>query len=96
MVHAEVRVANAGTPRDAWSPIVIALDAPFLRDVIGRAFGDAIDPATQRRAMLHFLSTFEPAPVASARMSPTSADWQVFGQRCTGCHAPRLFIMHRL
>lgn len=91
MVHAEVRVANAGTPRDAWTPIVVGLDAPFLRDVVGRAFGDVIDPVTQRRAMLHFFAGFDPMPVSAQTMSPTSADWRVFERRCTGCHAPRLF-----
>jgi cytochrome c551/c552 len=95
MVHAEVRVANAGSARDPWTPLVPALDAPFLDDVLhdvgGDAFGDVIDPVTQRRAMLHFFAGYAPAPVPSSTMAPTRADWGVFQARCQGCHQPRVF-----
>lgn len=91
MVHADVGVANAGTPRDPWTPLVPALDAPFLRDIVGDAFDDVIDPVTQRRALLHFFADLAPLPVPSRRMTPTSQDWERFGVRCAGCHAPRVF-----
>jgi hypothetical protein len=91
MVHAEVGVGNAGSPRGPWTPLVPALDAPFLEDVVGDAFGDVIDPVTQRRAMLHFFTGFAPAPVPSTTMTPTLADWGVFRAHCQRCHAPRVF-----
>jgi hypothetical protein len=91
MVHAEVGVANAGSPRGPWTALVPALDAPFLEDVVGDAFGDVIDPATQRRAMLHFFAGFMPEPVPSSTMTPTQADRDVFRARCQGCHQPRIF-----
>jgi len=91
MVHAEVGVANAGSPRGPWTPLVPALDAPFLEDVVGAAFGAVIDPVTQRRAMLHFFAGYAPSPVPSSTMTPTQADRAVFSARCQGCHQPRVF-----
>jgi len=93
MVHAEVNVGNANSPRSPWTSLVVSLEAPFVRDVVGDAFGDVIDPVTQRRGMLQFFADDAPRPLPEddTFLTPTAADWSVFDARCLGCHQARRF-----
>ena len=90
MVHAEVRVANANSPRGEWTALVIDLEAPFLRDVIGDDLGDVIDPLRQRQALLRFFATYAPLPAKRAAVDVTRGR-ALFEQHCQRCHQPRLF-----
>ena len=92
MVHAEVGVANANSPRSPWTPLVVDLEAPFIRDVVAD-IADVVDPLHQRRAMLRFFATFG-APREPTRhdMHPGLARGRtLFTQHCQRCHQPRVF-----
>ena len=92
MVHAEVGVANANSPRSPWTPLVVDLEAPFVRDVVA-SVADVVDPLTQRRAMLRFFATFGvPRDPTPHDVHPGVARGQrLFAQHCQRCHQARVF-----
>jgi hypothetical protein len=95
MVHAEVGVANALSPRGPWTTLYVPIDAPLLRDVVDASeIPDGVSPVLQRQAMIRAFSTTlsaAAAPSAPPPTPPTHAQWDVFSRRCMGCHQPRLF-----
>ncbi len=91
--HHEFRVAGAGSGKDPWFTLAVA-DFPWLRELGIREA--TLTPDELRRALISFFYRFSHAPNPQGRgrsafSALESQGAKAFRDRCSSCHAARLF-----